>query len=514
MFTADLDRNEISRHIADGFSANRLLELCVENAPAGIAIFDRQMRYLAASRVHVLSLGMGEQQVIGRSHYDVFPGYPERWREIHERCLDGATENADADEILHADGRVEYWRWTISPWRDSAGEVGGLVMCTQNITPRVLAEKSAIAERERIDGMLASVPGLLLQGQYDAFGEWRVTHMVASDIGFAGYDTDELSAFQSFPMEPDMISAQDWDSALQGYQSRWISGTGTLEYRLRHKSGHWAWVRDAASFRKGLEGADLHTIFLQDITEEKEREQRLTTAERLLNMGQMATGIAHELRQPLMSLSLSAEAALLELNKKKPSLDVVRTRLARVMEMVDRQTDIIENVSKLSRGGMERPSVQTIQDMVERASSLVRERAEKCQVTIEQCLAGSLPSVNVPPYLYQNVLASLMNSALEAYEQKPEGSSQGGVIRIEAGFDANGRLILSVKDRAGGIPEDVLPHIFIPFFMTKSHRKGTGIGLAICYAVVRDTGGELIARNEGGGVVFSVLFGNERLVRA
>jgi PAS domain S-box-containing protein len=122
--------------------------LFAEHAPASVAMFDRGMRYLVASRQWQIDYQLEDQAIIGRSYYDVFPNTPERWREIHRRCLAGAVEKAEADLLERADGTQQWLRWETRPWFDSERGIGGIVMFTQDITQRKQLEESLSRARD------------------------------------------------------------------------------------------------------------------------------------------------------------------------------------------------------------------------------------------------------------------------------------------------------------------------------------------------------------------------------
>jgi PAS domain S-box-containing protein len=122
------------------------LQLFIEHAPAAIAMFDREMRYLAASRRWQSDHRLREP-VRGRSHYDVLPDIPERWKEVHRRALAGEVVSEEADRFDRADGTVQWLDWEVRPWQNADGEVGGIVISMEEITERKQME-SALQKSE------------------------------------------------------------------------------------------------------------------------------------------------------------------------------------------------------------------------------------------------------------------------------------------------------------------------------------------------------------------------------
>lgn len=128
---------------------DEVLRLFVEHSPAAIAMLDYEMRYVVVSRRWMTDYGLGRRNIIGRSHYEIFPEVTQRWRDVHQRCLAGATERCDEDPFLRANGRTDWVKWEVCPWyraEGGVGGIGGIILFSELVTER----KQAEMERERL----------------------------------------------------------------------------------------------------------------------------------------------------------------------------------------------------------------------------------------------------------------------------------------------------------------------------------------------------------------------------
>ncbi len=114
----------------------------VQYAPVALAMLDRNMRYLAASGRWLEVYGLEARNLNGGCHYDVFPEIPQRWKDVHQRCLQGAVEQCHEDRLERADGSVQWVHWEVRPWFAGDGSIGGIVITSEDITARKKAEES------------------------------------------------------------------------------------------------------------------------------------------------------------------------------------------------------------------------------------------------------------------------------------------------------------------------------------------------------------------------------------
>jgi PAS domain S-box-containing protein len=253
------------------------LRLFIENAPASIAMFDRDMRYLVASHRWLAGYNLRFEDVVGRSAYEVVPDLPERWKEVHRRCLAGAVERSSEDSIERAGGHLEWRRWEVRPWHDDSGEIGGIVIFSEDITDRHQIEQARRDSEERYRATFDNAPVGIAHVGLD--GRWlRFNNAVCA---ITGYSEQELSA-KTFTdiTHPDDIEA-DWALA-----RRVLAGdfpTYSLRKRYIRKNGSIVWINLTVSVLRDASGVPQNFIsIIEDITARRETEEALRDSERQL----------------------------------------------------------------------------------------------------------------------------------------------------------------------------------------------------------------------------------------
>ena len=136
----DISQRKIAE---DSIRANeQRIRLLIEHTPAAVAMFDTDMRYIVVSRRWLEDYKLGQRNLIGLSHYDVFPETTEYWKDLNKRCLAGESFQCDEEPFRRADGRVDWVRWELCPWYSGEGSIGGVIIFSEVITERKQAEKA------------------------------------------------------------------------------------------------------------------------------------------------------------------------------------------------------------------------------------------------------------------------------------------------------------------------------------------------------------------------------------
>ncbi|WP_343351016.1 sensor histidine kinase [Pseudomonas sediminis] len=301
------------------------------------------------------------------------------------------------------------------------------------------------------------------------------------------------------------------DQAQQAKQAREAleqDGYHTMSYRIRHRDGHYLWFETASrAIRETYTGAVVEVVSVsRDITariqaEENKRrlEDELAHTTRLITLGELASGIAHEINQPLAAVVNYASASqryLQGIGGDQAGVDKVGQGLARITEHANHASAVIKRLRAFLRKGQRRMQALNLAEVAREAVRLCNWEAGTAQVAVSDLLPDNLPPVFADRVLLEQVLLNLLRNAIDANRERHPGAPSQ--VRLEAS-EADGNLAIRVIDQGPGVSDEQMGKLFTPFYTSKA--DGLGLGLSMSRSIIEGFGGALEAfPAEGGGL--------------
>jgi len=240
--------------------------------------------------------------------------------------------------------------------------------------------------------------------------------------------------------------------------------------------------------------AELSAAYL----ELKESQEQLIQTEKLTSLGQLAASVAHEVNNPIAGVLVYTQLLTKKLTDNTLTKETALDYLSRMESELTRSGRIIRNLLDFARQTGPSLRLVNLNDVVEKAFSLVAHAAEMQQVEVIQDLSCSLPEVMADPDQIQQVCTNLMLNAIQAM---PEG----GALTLRTLADNEGQVRVEVKDTGIGISQENMKKLFTPFFSTKKEIKGVGLGLAVSNGIIQRHQGRIeVDSEEGEGSTFTI----------
>lgn len=278
-----------------------------------------------------------------------------------------------------------------------------------------------------------------------------------------------------------------------------------LEYRVRHRKGHWIWIYDTIAPSRDPYFGHPETVGLMiDVTDRKATAQQLLQADKMAGLGRLVAGIAHELNQPLNFIQLASTNLRERVVRNLADRERLLQKLDQILSHVGRASQIIQQMRAFGQPSSEPARPVRIDQSVEAVMTMVRPQivGNGTRIDVEGVDGGLV--VRAQPVPLEQVLVNLLINADDAIRARREKNPElEGWIAVTAHAEG-GEAVLTVSDNGGGIPKHVLPMLFEPFFTTKGPKEGMGLGLSISYGIVRDLGGTITAENTSEGARFIV----------
>ena len=242
-------------------------------------------------------------------------------------------------------------------------------------------------------------------------------------------------------------------------------------------------------------------VTTSDITKRLETEQQLIQASKMATLGEMATGVAHELNQPLSVIKTASSFIARKVERKEPlAEDILGTMAREIDSHVDRATKIINHLREFGRKPEMSMGPVQINEVLTRAFDIFSQQLKLREISVVWNLAENLPAITADSGRLEQVFINLLLNARDAIEEKWSAPVRpAGDKRISISSERAGNMVkVTVEDTGKGVPRGILNKIFEPFFTTKKVGKGTGLGLSISYGIVKDCGGDIRAESVEG----------------
>jgi PAS domain S-box-containing protein len=265
---------------------------------------------------------------------------------------------------------------------------------------------------------------------------------------------------------------------------------GRIECQLRRADGGALWAAVALSTIDDAGEPTSVLAMVTDVTDQRRFQEQLMVSDRMVSVGTLAAGVAHEINNPLAAILGNLHLALEAVDDNAlagwSGLTDLREELADSLEAAGRVRDIVRDLNIFSRTQEAAESAIDVRQVVESSIRLawneIRHRARLVREF------GEVPAVTANEARLGQVFLNLVMNAVQAL---PDGNVDANEIRIGVREDASGRVVVSVRDSGSGMTPDVQRRLFTPFFTTKPVGVGTGLGLAICHRIVSSLGGDI-----------------------
>jgi PAS domain S-box-containing protein len=406
------------------------------------------------------------------------------------------TPSSFLDQVTLPGGAV----WLKSVYnciRDEQDQILGVQIIAQDMTEQITAQHK-LAESERKFRLMFDDAPMGYQS-LDAGG--NIITVNNAWIAMMGYTKEEVVGrwFGEF-LAPDSVER------FKNNLERFIrTGITSNELELLHKNGEHLIIRFSGRIARDANGQFIQThCILNDITRERQfendkrnMEARMREQDRLQSIGTLASGIAHEINNPINGIMNYSQLILDHLSDKGE----VAAFAHEIIHESERISTIVRNLLQFSRQDKRSYSLARIDDIINQTLSLIKNIFRHDQIDLAVSVSEDLPLIKCRSQQIQQVLMNLLTNARDALNQKYSGYHEDKKLILSCCLETRQSepwIKITVEDHGSGIPESIQDRIFDPFFTTKNRDSGTGLGLSICYGIVKEHHGTLTFETAAG----------------
>lgn len=498
-----IDITELKEAQARVESASVLLEELFQGSPEAIALLDIEGRVQRVNPAFEKMFAYSESEAKGVFLWELLEplerageGKRNHQRVLAGELLRGETKRKRKDGSLLD---VDLIAFSVKV----GDQIKGIYVIYRDITEQKRAKEALEKAEKRYRDLVEQVPAGIYEIDVETARFLTVNEYMCRLFGYTREEFLSMTGFDLWTDEGKEILRQRIDAVLKGKPLPQV-----VEYPGRTKDGRELLVRIHSHFGTDDSGRPIARVVMMDVTEQRRLHEQFLQAQKMEAIGRLASGVAHDINNALMSVMGYADLILINLGQDHPLTEAAKE----IKEGAKRAASITSQLLSFARKQMIRPEVIDLNHLVGGIVKMLRPILGE-DIKLEAHFSRRPLFVKVDPNQMEQVL---MNLAVNSRDAMPEGGrlsirmdleelDENSIYRKKLELEPGWYGKISVEDTGIGMDEETMGHIFEPFFTTKELGKGTGLGLSTVYGIVKQAKGDIFVRSEpGSGTTFEI----------
>ncbi|MEI6885073.1 MAG: PAS domain S-box protein [Bacteroidota bacterium] len=466
-------------------SREKELKAILNSLPEAIFLMDKDGTIIVNNGELGRQLGLDPDELKGRKISEIIPAALVKTRKPKIDSVFKTGEPLSFEDEYA--GRC--YKSSIYPVLAESGKTVRVSILSLDVTERKIAEQALKVSDEKYKTLLdASPDGILL---IDLNG--IITEVSEIGLELFGADSREELVGMHFlrfvpPNEKSTLKEIIEKTMNEGLAQN-------IELKIRKKKDSIFVSETSTTLIQGPRGIPLSfMIIIRDISQRKKIETKQLHADRMANLGEMASGIAHEINQPLNIISMVVDKILFDAAKTETiGYDFLKRKTEKIFENITRMRNIIDHIRAFSRSHDDYVlTAFDINKSIENATTMIMEQFKHLGIRLNLELDKSIPQVFGNTFKFEQVIVNLLVNAKDAVLEKKNKMTEPYemIIGIRS-FHEDQSLVVELADNGIGISTDDINNVILPFYTTKDEGKGTGLGLSICYQIIKEMDGTI-----------------------
>ena len=464
-----------------------------EQVPCSITVQDSNMRILKYNKEFAERFNPEP----GEFCYEAYKGLTEKCPNCPlDKTFETGRPYCSEESRTNPDGSKAHWLVHVTPVFDDNGKVVAAMEMGIDISARKRVEERLLTSEAKYHAIFNHIPNAVFVLDVEDYAIIDCNEMAERSYGYASGEMNGASFISLFP-----------DEEQERTKSYMRAFTALNRVRQKRKDGSMFYV-DFRLSPAVYNDKNVLLVSATDVTDRLETEQKLIQAGKMATLGEMATGVAHELNQPLTVIKTASSFIMRKIKRSQPiDPDILNTMAEEIDAHVDRASQIIDHMRAFGRQSDHRLERVSVNDVINNSVNMFISQLTLRGIAVQRELEDNLPEIMAVTNRLEQVFINLLLNARDAIDEALENDASAAKVITVRTYSTQRTIVAEVEDTGTGVPQRLIDKIFEPFFTTKNVDKGTGLGLSISYGLIKDFGGTIRVQNkEHGGARFSLTF--------